>query len=249
MGFVSGLGKYVKSVLDAIFPEKLTCLVCGDELDENIEGLCKTCYEKLPFIDGKTCLKCGQPLENLAKYCNRCQNEEIFYKKAAAVFEYDDVLKNLMFRFKNDNQRYLGRFLAKMLAQKYAQLNFDADAVIYVPLHKKRLKKRGFNQAELLCKNFCKITNMPMIRGNLVKIKDTGEQKFLSKNERVKNLEKSFFVSFRSEIKGKNVLLIDDVMTTGATSNECARVLSGANAKNVYVLCIATVKLQISEEN
>lgn len=246
--FLENLKELLKSPLEAVFPKKLTCAVCRKELQESVEGICPECYGRLPFLSGKTCLKCGQPLENLSNYCNRCKDEEIFYKSAAAVFEYDNKIKNLIFRFKSDNQKYLADFFGLSLAQKYATLNYDGDLAMYVPIHKNTLKKRGFNQSELLCKKFSALSGVPVSNGNLVKIVDTGQQKFLTKAERIKNLEKSFFVNFKSGVKGKNIILIDDIMTTGATANECAKVLNAAGAKNVYILCLATVKLKIAEE-
>lgn len=247
--FLRKLKSFPSALLDVIFPEKITCLVCQKELKENIEGVCRECYASLPFIDGKTCLKCGQPLNDMSNYCNRCKDEEIFYKRAAAVFEYDKTIKNLIFRFKDDNQKYLNSFLAFTLSQKYATLNFDCDLAVYVPMHKKKLKNRGFNQSEKLCKRFGELSCLPVSKGNLVKVADTGQQKLLTKSDRIKNLEKSFVVNDKSEIKGKNILLIDDIMTTGATANECAKVLNKAGAKNVYVLTLATVKLKIAEES
>ncbi|KAI4453504.1 seca inner membrane component of sec protein secretion system [Holotrichia oblita] len=229
--FLKKLKSFPSALLEAIFPEKITCLICKEELSESVEGVCPVCYKNLPFIEGKTCLKNGQPLNDMSDYCNRCKDEEIFYKKEAAVFEYDDAIKNLIFRFKDDNQKYLNNFLAFCLAQKYAILNFNCNLAVYVPIHKRKLKSRGFNQAEKLCERFGRLVEMPVIKGNLVKVTDTGQQKLLTKAERIKNLEKSFAVNYKNEFKGKDILLIDDIMTTGATANECAKVLNKAGAK------------------
>jgi len=246
--------KFVKDVwnsfLNALFPKNLSCLVCKKELNENVFGVCPACYKKLPFIEGKTCSICGRPLNNLSDYCLRCKNEEIFYKRAVSVFVYDKTVKKLIYRYKKNGEQYLSEFFAACLIQKYAVLNFECDIVFYVPIHKNVLKRRGFNQSKLLCDIFAASYNLPVSNDNLVKVKDTGQQKALSKADRIKNLEKSFEVKEKSTVKGKNILLIDDVMTTGVTANECAKVLIKAGAKNVYVLTLATVLLDISfEEN
>lgn len=236
------------SFLKALFPKNVACLICKKELNENVFGVCLNCYKKLPFIEGKTCSKCGRPLKNLSDYCLACKDEEIFYKKAAAVFVYNDVLKKLVYRFKKNGEQYLSEFFANCLIQKYAVLDFDCDIVFYVPVHKNVLKRRGFNQSKIISEIFCNVYNMTISNDNLVKTKDTGQQKALSKSDRIKNLEKSFSVNSKSEIKGKNILLIDDVMTTGVTVNECSKVLISAGAKNVYVLTLAAVLLDISFE-
>jgi len=210
--------------------------------------VCSECYKKLPFIEGKTCSKCGRPLNNLSDYCLRCKNEEIFYKRAVSVFVYNDVVKKLIYRYKKSGEKYLADFFAACLIQKYAVLDFECDIAFYVPIHKRVLKRRGFNQSKVLCDIFAASYNLPVSNDNLIKIKDTGQQKALSKADRIKNIEKSFKVSLKSEVKGKNVLLIDDVMTTGVTANECSKVLVSAGAKNVYVLTLATVVLDISFE-
>lgn len=248
--FVEFTKDVFNSFLKALFPKNLSCLICKKELNEGVFSVCSECYKKLPFIEGKICAVCGRPLSNLSDYCLRCKNEQIFYKRAVSVFVYDDIIKKLIYRYKKNGEQYLSEFFAGCLIQKYAVLDFECDIAFYVPIHKNVLKRRGFNQSKVLCDIFCASYNLPVSNDNLVKVKDTGQQKALNKADRIKNLEKSFKVKFKEEVKGKNILLIDDIMTTGATANECAKVLESAGAKNVYVLTLATVVLDIAfEEN
>ena len=128
---------------------------------------------------------------------------------------------------------------------EFIKTDWQIDAVVPVPLYIKREKKRGFNQATLLSSQFESVLNIPVISNNLVRLKNTPTQTKLTKIERKNNLDKAFKVLDKKEFKGKNVLLIDDVFTTGATTDECSKVLKSVGVKNIYVLTLAHVKLDI----
>ena len=118
------------------------------------------------------------------------------------------------------------------------------DVVTFVPMFPSKQKKRGYNQAELLAKELCKIIEINLDNKNLARIKDTSTQTELSFSERQKNLENAFKVENKQAFKGKVVLLVDDVLTTGATANNCAKELKRVGAKEVYVLTFATTELE-----
>ena len=134
------------------------------------------------------------------------------------------------------------------MAKLFKKLNWKIDVVIPVPLSAKRLKWRGYNQAELLTKSFCKYTNLTLNTDVLEKINDTSQQAKLNYSERQTNLLKSFKVKDKQSIKDKTVLLIDDIVTTCATANVCSKVLKNAGAKTVYVLSVARTSVKIPQE-
>lgn len=232
---------------DALFPIDLTCDVCNDELvEEGRFRICSRCYGELPFVGDRICLSCGAPIFGEGDYCMRCQTTPGEYKMCRAPFAYRDSVKTLIYRLKFEKQKFVATTLGAFMAETFINERMDGEIAVFVPMTEGEKKKRGFNQSELLAEDVAARLNMPLLPA-LVKKKATGEQKSLDKKERQKNLEGAFECVFK-EVKGRRILLIDDIFTTGATANECARTLVKAGAKEVSVLTAAITELKMPFE-
>ncbi len=232
--------KLYSLAINTLYPENFTCNFCGDEIfDDDGTATCENCKNTLPFILGNICNRCGDVIENQAKYCEFCKHEDKIFKMNRSVFLYDGAIANAIRNFKFDNQKYWYVCFAHYLFKAYHQYNYDCDIICYVPMRKKRQKARGYNQSELIATLLGKLLDLPVSYENLVKKKDTKNQVDLNFVQRKQNLSGAFAVSDKSEFKDKNVLIIDDVYTTGSTLTNCAEVLKKAGAKNVYCLTVA----------
>ncbi len=232
--------KILDKFLNILYPENLTCVFCDEEIfDDNKFNTCESCYNNLPFIKEKVCARCGDPIKSMATYCDRCQNKKFFYDKARSVFYYKDEIRSCIKRFKFDGCKYLYKPFANFMAEKYKEENYDCDVITYVPIHETRLKMRGYNQAELLAKEIAKILNIPFVEEAIIKTKKTIPQAELDYKQRQTNLVDVFKVKKSNAFKNKNVLLVDDIFTTGATINNCARKIKKSGANKVFALTFA----------
>ncbi len=239
-----------KGVKAALFPEHIKCIRCGCELPESKRyDLCEDCFRLLPFNDRKVCVKCGCHVEGKGDFCLRCMNTEYAFFKARSALIYEAAAKDLIYEYKFNGKRYLAKPFAQMLADAYAQTDFEFDVAVPVPMTKISLKKRGFHPSALLTKEFCAIIGKEWNETDLKKEKHTHTQVGLSGAERRDNLKGAFRVSNKQAFYGKKVLIVDDVKTTGATIHECAKTLRKAGANEVYALTLASVKQAISFEN
>lgn len=236
--------KLKDKILDLIFPNNFKCHCCSKEVAElnTSTYLCEECYSKIPVISGKSCLRCGEPLFSEAKYCLRCKTTQFSFSHAYAFCAYEGNIKTLIHNFKFNNKPYLSLCFANMLNVAYILQvvpKHKIDCVTYVPLHIERLKSRGYNQSELLARDFCKLANLPLYKNLLIKTKKTKPQANLDMQERKTNLKNAFEVTSKSAIKNKTILLIDDIFTTGSSCEECANALIKAGAFEVIVLTVA----------
>ncbi|HEC78602.1 MAG TPA: ComF family protein [candidate division WOR-3 bacterium] len=219
---------------DFLFPH--SCLVCDKETTDGF--LCNNCYEYLPLVNSPVCRFCGRPVKK-TRTCFFCKEEKyVSHGRAWMLFipPVDNVIHHFKYRKKTDLATMLGRGMANIILADH-QLK-KAEKIIPVPLFWTKFLKRGYNQAALLAKTISRECDMEYA-DILKRIKDTKTQTRLSTEARRKNVYGAFMLK-SGEVEGKNVLLIDDVMTTGATINECARVLKQAGAKEVYS-CVAAI--------
>ena len=243
-------GLYNK-LLKVIYPAYIKCIVCGDDLPEvrQIE-VCDKCACSLNFIsENQCCACCGAPVHGESKACFNCKDTKRFFDKGRSVFVYEGHIEKLIAGLKFNNKPYISRTLGRYLAKLYTELGWQADIVVPVPMTDARKKWRGYNQAELLTQVFSEETNVPINTEILVKVKETDEQKELSLKDRQNNINDAFRVTDKYYTKGKNILIIDDVMTTGATANACANALKKAYADNVMVLTIAHGRPKIASQD
>lgn len=246
--FSARLKNLLVGLRDAVYPQNITCDLCGRELFKDGRGcFCDDCRQKLPLVKGKICACCGVPMANEATYCDRCQNSKTVLSKNRAALEYTDEARRMIYEVKFGGKRYLLKDLAVLMTDVYLSEGYDADVVCYVPMTPAEKRTRGFNQAAILAEEISKRLKLELADG-LVKVRNTKSQKKLSAKERAKNLEGAFRVSDPDCFKNKNVLLIDDVYTTGATMGECAKTVKKAGAKNVSGLTACVTRYRVSGE-
>ena len=231
--------KILETLKQAIYPEHYSCILCEKEINYNGYDFCDECLKKLPYINSKVCLRCGEPINIQSNYCLNCKNTNHYFKKNVSCFEYTSPISNIIVDYKFNKAKYLGNIFSTFMVQKCIEENLLPDVIIPIPLHKSRLKERGFNQAELLAKDFASKLNVPLLTNCIIRSKNTPKQSLLSPAERAANVQNAFVVIDKSSVKNKTILLIDDVYTTGATLSSCAKCLLNAKAKQVYCLTIA----------
>lgn len=224
---------------DAVYPENVTCDLCGKELTADTRyNLCAACTEKMPSVRGHVCLNCGVSINDEADFCLRCQRTESVYKLNRSPLVYEGGAKGLIYALKFGGKKYIAKLLGAMMADTYLNSGMDAEIAVFVPMSDAEKKKRGFNQAELLAREVGERLGLPVLPA-LVKVKETSPQKELTGKERADNLKGCFSVAYADWIAGRRILLVDDVFTTGATANECARTLLKAKVRQVSVLTAA----------
>lgn len=229
-------------ILNCLFPSSITCFVCGDEVRESKHCLCDRCESEIPSVK-KFCLKCGSPIYSSAKYCLTCKNNVRHFDVARSPLIYKDSVAKAIKEFKYDGKTYLAKHFASFMFEEFLKFKNELlpiDIIVPIPLSAERLIQRGFNQAELLAKELSKLTKIETVTNCLVRIKNTSTQTALSFKERQENLEDAFKVENKNLVKGKVILLIDDVLTTGSTTSHASEKLKRAGAKAVYVLTAAT---------
>jgi ComF family protein len=232
-----------KGVISLFFPEK--CPFCRKLLrtpGEEIPGLCPTCEKNIEWMLPPYCPRCGRafPRGTDSHLCSDCLQEKLFFDWGRAAVLYEGIFAEAIQRFKYQGDIHL----AGPLGWFWNKINLDAlsfEAIIPVPLHPSRLRERGFNQALLLGKILEKIHNKKVLTKVLRRTRNTVPQVELDHSERERNVRGAFAVSNQQEIMDKTLLLVDDVFTTGATVNECARVLKKSGAGQVFVLTLARV--------
>ena len=228
-------------IKDLIFPNHIKCIFCDEELNNRSDNeTCEECLNSLPFIL-HACPKCGNPVpEDLDGVCVDCSINSYAFQFARSVFVYKDRVANLIKHIKFDKQVYLIEPVSSYLFLELNKMGITPDYITNVPMFKEKLKARGFNQSELLCKALSRKTKIPCFEF-CEKIKDTPQQVSLNFKERRENLKDAFKFKkdYKKIIKDKTILIVDDVFTTGATSNEICKQLLKAGAKSCFVLTLA----------
>lgn len=240
--------KIFDNLLDEIFPDNITCVCCNEELNSD-DYLCEECKNDLMLINHR-CKKCGDEINDFSTFCKNCKGIKRNFTKAVSPFKYDGTAKNLVYKLKYSGAKYVTKPLSKYLVDTYKNSDFaNIDIVTCVPLSIERLKSRGYNQAQALAEEFCNLLQAENINltqnYNLIKrVKNTPTQTSLTKLERRENLKDAFvFCGEKDEVKGKNILIIDDIFTTGATIEELTNVFKKHKAGKIYCLtCCHTVK-------
>ncbi len=219
------------------------CLECGEELFED-KHFCDECWANFELLSGDMCPKCGRKvIGNTA--CNICKITNHSFDRAFSAFDYDSIIRKYIINMKFNNMTYLYRPLATYLAHIYLKNDIDVDYVTYVPMTKKATKDRGYNQSMLLAEEFSFLTGIEIFYG-VEKIKETLYQKRLNAEDRRENMKNVFAVT--GDVKGRNILVIDDVMTTCATVDSLAKVLKRKNAKKEFVLTLTSTGEKFTKE-
>lgn len=230
--------------LNLLYPVR--CPVCSQIVVPRGNRICISCKEKLVYVEEPMCKKCGKPiLVKEQEYCYDCTKRQFHFEYGCSVWVYNQYMKKSIADFKYHNKKEYVTFyvdeLVKYCGKKIRHM--DISAIIPVPLHKKRQRQRSYNQAELLAKGVGERMEIPVITGYLLRKKNTIPQKALNDKERIKNLEQAFQIE-QKKIKQfacpDNVLLVDDIYTTGSTIEACSNVLIKSGVKKVFFisLCI-----------
>lgn len=219
------------------------CPATGEPVDAL--GLVDASYwQKLNFIDAPICERCGTPFAFAASYleCGACLDHPPLYDKNRSALIYDDGSRHLILRFKHGDQTHAVKSFIPWLRMSGGELLNNADVLLPVPLHPYRLIKRRFNQAEIITRELSgHYPDLTYHADGLKRIKATQPQGFKNAKDRTKNVSKAFTVNPRYNYNGKTIVIIDDVYTTGATLNECAKTLYKAGATQVNCLTLAKV--------
>ena len=234
------LSKIKAFIKKYFFNPKWRCLNCGKEIFNEKEYFCQKCSSELPFNDKTICEHCGRKVIAAEEYCSTCKNKLIDLDKCRSVFNYQMPINKLIKNLKYDNARYLVDYFSERLSLLYLKSYFNADIITCVPMTEKSKKKRGYNQSELLAKALSEQVGVEY-KDLLIKTRETERQARLNKKDRLGNLKGAFKVIDKKTVKDKSVLIVDDVTTTGATSQVIAERLKKAGAKQVFLITIASV--------
>ena len=231
-------------ILHWVFP--IDCTVCGQPaMDRRLSFFCRGCWETIRPIDGPVCPRCGRPFDSpLAlisspgHFCGPCRQKPPAFDRALSPYRYAGVLEKAIRLFKYRRRDALATPLADLMLV-WADRLPSVSLVIPVPLHPGRLQHREFNQALLLADRIADRLGLPLSFEQLVRVRATRPQTELDRKERARNVRRAFAVRQPAGLEGQQVLLVDDVLTTGATVNECAKVLRRAGVESVTVLTLA----------
>jgi ComF family protein len=242
----SGAALIARGVFTAFFPSD--CRLCSTPLT-NISRLpvCPSCLVAMTPLQGATCEICGERLSGVSvsqsQTCPACQELRPHFVKAAAYGAYDAELRELIHLLKYEQVEPAAAVLGRMLAQAIHKLGPIADSILVVPvpLYRSKRRERGFNQAELIARTALKGEAFPCeLRADVLeRTRPTVSQIGLTRAQRIENLRGAFRVPHLNRVAARTVLLVDDVLTTGTTASECARILRTAGAEKVWVVTVA----------
>ncbi len=242
------LKKIFSSFLDIIYPKN--CLLCKKALEDNSSSLtvCGACLEKSEKNVPPFCMKCGIQLkgnETTHNICKKCQDKPLSFSRGWSVFRYQGVIKRLLHLFKYKNKTSLRKVFGEILSDFVYSYNIpidNFDLAVPVPMHNVRLREREYNQADLLAEELAKRFNLKLSKNNLRRVRNTKPQIKLNASSRWQNLQGAFAVKNKNEFENKNILLLDDLFTTGATTSAATEALKSAGAHDVSVLTLAIAK-------
>ncbi|MDR0328727.1 MAG: double zinc ribbon domain-containing protein [Planctomycetaceae bacterium] len=232
-------------LLDLLCPP--ICPICGDVIENlagNDEPFCSVCTPKIVTPDGQFCRRCGGrrfvAADNMDG-CDRCRTAKFRFKRAIALGEYENDLRLLTLRMKTDKTGILAIAAAKALCihRRTDLENVHADTIVPVPMHFLRRWDRGVNSPEILAEELGRQLKIPVARHRIQRTRPTDLQYTLSPKGRAENVAGAFALRRQAAFAGKNVLLVDDILTTGSTCNEISKILLAAGAESVTVVAAA----------
>lgn len=239
------ISSLAEGILDLIYPSNIYCISCGNIIDcSRPYALCDSCIRMVKWANGRTCGRCGKILQDgyEPELCTDCLEGEHFFEQGFTCAEYDQIERHLLHQFKYKDKAYVGRKLAEIMFERIQTEALSLDLIIPVPMYAGKERKRGYNQAAILAS--CLAKRMACAYGAklLIRKSETEAMSRLGAAERRRNIQEAFTVPSKklSIIKGKDILLVDDIYTTGSTADSCARVLLEAGARKVLVFTFAS---------
>jgi ComF family protein len=233
---MKGIG--MEGIINIFFPRR--CPVC-DDIVRKAEGLvCRACMPRIKYVEGPTCMKCGKMLKSAGlEYCYDCDGKTHIYDRGMALYDYKSISDSI-YRFKYKGRReyasFYGEEICKYLGEEIKRLK--PDALLPVPIHRKRIRERGYNQAALLAEEMSKGLRIPVMDRLIIRRRRTAPQKDLNERERQNNLKKAFKIS-QNDVKLNTAIIIDDIYTTGSTIDAVAEELRRAGVLKIYFVALA----------
>ncbi len=226
------------TMLDLLYPRR--CPICDRAVKPFGSLICETCKRELVYIKEPCCMKCGKHLQKEEKeYCKDCTSHVHLYDCGRALFSYKSVSDSIA-RFKYRGRQEYAAYYAACMAETFAEFisACQADALIPVPLHKSRLRVRGYNQAQVLAEELSALTGIPMFPDLVERVEKTAPMKDLSAAERQNNLKRAFKIC-RNDVKLNTIIIIDDIYTTGSTIDALAEVFQQSGVEKVYFVTLS----------
>jgi len=239
------LKKIIENAFYIVFPDN--CIVCTNILENYEHKICDNCIGKINEVED-VCLKCGNPLELTQDWCGACRPKKVYYEKLFVVYYYNDTMKFLLKQIKFrpsdkvfENLEFFYNFLStnSLVINEFEKILKHLDFILPMPIHITREEKRGYNQSSLFSGVLSNLFDLPVNDNIIKKTKNTDFFYNLGKRERLKQVENAFEVLDENVIYKKNILIVDDISTTGATLNEISKILLNNGANNVFCFCIA----------
>lgn len=237
------MGFLKKTFLDLLFPR--ACAACARPVGDEFLYLCWDCIAELDYIRECFCRICGDPANALVGddwICARCAGKSPAFNAARSAVRYRGIIRNALMSFKYHNAVWLAQDFVLLLQGLTAGQWLESmalDGIVPVPLHPRKERRRTYNQAALLAAGLSRAMGLKLLNDCLIRTKDLGTQTHLTQSARSVNVRDAFGLKKPDKIDGRRLLLVDDVMTTGATANACAQVLKYAGAAAVYVATVA----------
>ena len=234
------LRTFLGALADFVFPPY--CAICSGPLAEGEQIVCERCWSQLEVLRGPYCCpRCGLPLEEDADGCPECSGKTFNFSGAKILAEFGPISQGIIHLLKYAGKRSLGHRLGELLADVVSgdDRSARADLIVPVPLHPSRLRERGYNQSALIARSMGRCMGTPVDERGLRRIRQTRTQTALTSEERRRNVAGAFEVRSPGRITGRRVLLVDDVLTTGATVDACAVALLDEGASEVFVAAVA----------
>ena len=224
-------------VLDLLFPKR--CVVCDEIAGQEGKAVCRRCRDKILYVQDPFCLKCGKQLQHEEQeYCEDCKKNRHLYIQGSALYDYGSMADSI-FRFKYAGRMEYADFYGRELYERKAGWlsMVQPDALVPVPIHAARKRKRGYNQAELVARHLSSLCGVPVNNSLIYRPKQTAPLKDLSHSERQNNLKRAFKIR-QNDVKLSTIVIIDDIYTTGSTIDAMSEVLHQAGISDVYFMTL-----------
>lgn len=234
---------------ELVYPPDIYCISCGKAIPSGrLYSMCDGCLDTIHWANGKLCTACGKPLEDWYpdRYCSECIGQERSFDAGITCFQYKEQEREMIRNLKYHGKGFLARPLSEIMADRLNALPGRWDLVIPVPMYRKKERRRGYNQADLLARFMARRMGLAYSPKVLIRTRDTAPMNRLGAAERRRNLDHAFAVTEegRSMIRGRRLLLVDDIFTTGTTAGRCAEVLKEAGSGPVTLLSLAAGRNQ-----